>query len=151
MKILVINGPNINFLGIREKGIYGSENYDTLTGMIRDKAKELGVEVEIFQSNHEGAVIDKIQDAYYGGVDGIIINPGAFTHYSYAIRDALASIADIPKIEVHISNVHKREEFRHISVTVPVCSGQIVGLGLSGYLYALEAMVELCSRPSAKS
>ena len=93
MKILVMNGPNINFLGIREKGIYGTDNYETLVNMIENKAKELGVEVEVFQSNHEGAVIDKIQEAYYTDVDGIVINPGAFTHYSYAVRDALASVA----------------------------------------------------------
>lgn len=142
MKILVINGPNINFLGIREKGIYGTDNYDTLVAMINKKAEELGVEVEVFQSNHEGAIIDKIQEAYYNQVDGIVINPGAFTHYSYAVRDALASVAGIKKIEVHISNVHTREEFRHTSVTVPVCDGQVVGLGLNGYLYAMQALVD---------
>ncbi|MGN0480022.1 MAG: type II 3-dehydroquinate dehydratase [Lachnospiraceae bacterium] len=140
MKILVLNGPNINFLGIREKGIYGTADYATLVSMIEDKAKELGVEVEVFQSNYEGGIIDKIQETY-GKVDGIIINPGAFTHYSYAVRDALASV-EVPKIEVHISNVHKREEFRHTSVTAPVCTGQVVGLGLQGYLYALEAMAQ---------
>lgn len=141
MKILVLNGPNINFLGIREKGIYGTANYETLVSMIEEKAKSLGVEAEVFQSNYEGAIIDKIQEAYGNGTDGIIINPGAFTHYSYAVRDALASI-EIPKIEVHISNVHKREEFRHVSVTAPVCTGQVVGLGLKGYLFAMEALVE---------
>ncbi len=142
-KLLVINGPNINFIGIREKGVYGSDNYESLVKMIEDKAAELGVAVEVFQSNHEGAVIDKIQQAYYDKVDGIAINPGAWTHYSYAIRDALASVEAIPKIEVHISNVHKREEFRHISVTAPVCTGQVVGLGLKGYLYALEALASM--------
>lgn len=146
MKILVINGPNINFLGIREKGIYGNQDYAYLEKLINDKANELGVEVEVFQSNHEGAIIDKIQQAYYDKVDGIVINPGAFTHYSYAVRDALASVADIPKIEVHISNVHTREEFRHTSVTVPVCNGQVVGLGLKGYLYAMEAVVDLAMK-----
>lgn len=142
-KLLVINGPNINFIGIREKGVYGSDNYESLVKMIQDKAAQLGVEVEVFQSNHEGAVIDKIQQAYYDKVDGIAINPGAWTHYSYAIRDALASVEAIPKIEVHISNVHKREEFRHVSVTAPVCTGQVVGLGLNGYLYALEALANM--------
>ena len=142
-KILVINGPNINFLGIREKGIYGQDNYDTLVNMIEDKAKELGVEVEVFQNNSEGAIIDRIQKAYYEKVSGIVINPGAYTHYSIAIRDALGSIEDIPKIEVHISNVHRREEFRHTSVTVPVCNGQMVGLGLKGYLYAMEAVLDI--------
>ena len=144
-KLLVINGPNINFVGIREKGIYGSENYETLVSMIENKAKELGVEVEVFQNNSEGAVIDRIQQAYFENVDGIVINPGAFTHYSYAVRDALASVGAIPKIEVHISNVHKREEFRHVSVTAPVCTGQVVGLGLKGYLYAMEALVDMQS------
>ena len=143
MKILVINGPNINFLGIREKGIYGNQDYAYLEKLINDKANELGVEAEVFQSNHEGAIIDKIQQAYYDKVDGIVINPGAFTHYSYAVRDALASVADIPKIEVHISNVHTREEFRHTSVTVPVCNGQVVGLGLNGYLYAVQAIKDM--------
>lgn len=142
-KYLIINGPNINFVGIREKGIYGSDNYDKLIQMIKDKADELSVEVQIFQSNHEGAIIDRIQQAYYDKIDGIVINPGAYTHYSYAIRDALASIEAIPKIEVHISNVHKREEFRHISVTAPVCTGQVVGLGFKGYLYALEALTDM--------
>lgn len=142
-KLLVINGPNINFLGIREKGIYGSQNYDTLVSMINDKAKELGVEVEVFQSNSEGGIIDRIQKAYYENIDGIVINPGAYTHYSIAIRDALGSIKNIPKIEVHISNVHKREEFRHTSVTVPVCNGQVVGLGLKGYLYAMQAVLDI--------
>ncbi len=143
MKILVINGPNINFLGIREKGIYGNQDYAYLEKLINEKARELDTDVEIFQSNHEGAIIDRIQQAYYDKVDGIVINPGAFTHYSYAVRDALASVADIPKIEVHISNVHTREEFRHTSVTVPVCNGQVVGLGLNGYLYAMEALKDM--------
>lgn len=142
MKLLVINGPNINFLGIREKGIYGTENYETLVEMIQDKAKKMSIDVEVFQSNYEGAIIDKIQEAYQTGVNGIVINPGAFTHYSYAVRDALASVESIPKIEVHISNVHKREEFRHVSVTAPVCTGQVVGLGLKGYLYAMEALAQ---------
>ena len=142
-KILVINGPNINFLGIREKGIYGQDNYGTLVNMIEDKAKELGVEVEVFQNNSEGAIIARIQKAQYEKVSGIVINPGAYTHYSIAIRDALGSIEDIPKIEVHISNVHRREEFRHTSVTVPVCNGQVVGLGLKGYLYAMEAVLDI--------
>ncbi len=137
MKLLVINGPNLNFLGIREKGIYGTEDYEYLTELLRNKAKAEGHELEIFQSNYEGAVIDKIQEAYHTKVEGIIINPGAFTHYSYAVRDALASV-EIPKIEVHISNVHKREEFRHTSVTAPACTGQVVGLGLKGYLLAMD-------------
>ena len=137
MKILVINGPNINFLGIREKGIYGTENYESLVRGLEEKGRAEGHEVEVFQSNFEGAVIDRIQAAYSDGTEGIIINPGAFTHYSYAVRDALASV-ELPKIKVHISNVHKREEFRHVSVTAPVCTGQIVGLGLRGYALAMD-------------
>ena len=142
MKILVINGPNLNFLGIREKGIYGEETYDSLCARIQKKAEQLGVQVEIFQSNSEGGLIDRIQAAYTDGTEGIVINPGAYTHYSYALRDALASI-QMPKLEVHISNIHQREEFRHTSVTALACNGQIVGLGLQGYELALEAMENL--------
>ena len=142
MKVLVINGPNLNFLGIREPGIYGQQNYEGLCAQIEKKAADIGVDVDIFQSNHEGAIIDRIQAAYSDGTDGIIINPGAFTHYSYAIRDALASVG-LPKIEVHISNVHQREEFRHVSVTAPVCHGQIVGMGLYGYELASEAIAKI--------
>jgi 3-dehydroquinate dehydratase II len=137
MKILVLNGPNINFLGIREKGIYGNEDYNSLVAALEEKAKNEGHELEVYQSNYEGGLIDKIQEAYHNGPEGIIINPGAFTHYSYAVRDALGSV-EIPKIEVHISNVHKREEFRHLSVTAPVCTGQVVGLGLKGYALAMD-------------
>lgn len=144
MKILVMNGPNINFLGIREKGIYGTKDFNSLLKMLDNKAQETGIFIETYQSNCEGEIIDRIQKAYYDRVDGIIINPGAYTHYSYAIRDALASI-EVPMIEVHISNVHKREEFRHTSVTAPVCTGQIVGLGLQGYLLAVDAILELAA------
>lgn len=142
-KILVINGPNLNFLGIREKNIYGSENYDYLVKMIEDYAVEKGFAVECWQSNHEGAIIDRIQQAYYDGIDGLVINPGAYTHYSYAIRDALASVTTFPKIEIHISDVNSREEFRHISVTEPACDGQIVGRGLKGYLMAIDRILEV--------
>jgi 3-dehydroquinate dehydratase-2 len=142
MKLLVINGPNINFLGIREKSIYGKEDFGYLLSLISQKAQEEDMKIDTYQSNCEGEIIDRIQAAYRDGTQGIIINPGAYTHYSYAIRDALASL-DIPKIEVHISNVHKREEFRHISVTAPVCTGQIVGLGLQGYLLAVDAIKNL--------
>ncbi len=145
MKILVLNGPNLNFLGIREKSIYGQENYEFLCELIKKKAIELNIEVDIFQSNSEGGIIDKIQESFLGGIDGIIINPGAYTHYSYAIRDALASVT-VPKIEVHISNVHQREEFRHTSVTAPVCTAQMTGFGTKGYLYAMEAMIDLVGK-----
>lgn len=137
-KIRVINGPNINFTGIREKGVYGSLSYEDIIKNILNKAKELELECECFQSNHEGEIIDYIQKCYKDGVDAIVINPGAYTHYSYAIRDALSSVS-LPVIEVHMSNIHKREEFRHTSVTVPVCAGQICGLGAYGYELGLMA------------
>ena len=137
MKLLLLNGPNLNFLGIREKGVYGTEDYGYLVRMMKEKAEREGHELDIYQSNYEGGLIDKIQEAYYNGTEGIIINPGAFTHYSYALRDALSSV-EIPKVEVHISNVHKREEFRRTSVTAPVCDGQVVGLGLKGYALAMD-------------
>ena len=137
MKILIINGPNINFLGIREKGIYGTTDYDGLLKMIGEKGKECGCDIEVFQSNHEGAIIDRIQDAYFDKTEGIIINPGAYTHYSYAIRDALASVT-MPKVEIHISDITKREPFRQNSVTKEVCDIQIYGRGLDGYLDAVD-------------
>lgn len=141
MKILIINGPNLNFLGIREKNIYGTRDYDYLLNMIAEKGKETGCKIEVFQSNHEGAIIDRIQDAYYDKTEGIIINPGAFTHYSYAIHDALASIT-IPKVEIHISDITAREDFRKISVTAPACNKQIYGHGLEGYLEAVDYLLE---------
>ncbi len=137
MKILVINGPNLNFLGIREKSVYGTQDYNYLLDLIQKKAEEADCEIETYQSNHEGAIIDRIQQAYFDGTQGIVINPGAYTHYSYAIRDALASIT-VPKVEVHISNIQEREEFRKISVTAPVCDKQIFGQGLDGYLQAID-------------
>lgn len=141
MKILVINGPNINFLGIREKGIYGTQSYDDLLALIGQKGEEKGISIEVFQSNHEGAIIDRIQDAYFDETEGIVINPGAYTHYSYAIRDALASIS-LPKVEIHISDITKREEFRKISVTAPACNKQIYGHGLNGYLEAIDFILD---------
>lgn len=140
MKILVINGPNLNFLGIREKGIYGAADYNSLVQMIKKKGEETKSEITVFQSNHEGAIIDRIQEAYFDKTEGIVINPGAFTHYSYAIRDALASV-ELPKIEVHISDITKREEFRKISVTAQVCQKQIYGHGLEGYLEAIDYLI----------
>lgn len=141
MKILVINGPNINFLGIREKDVYGTNDYEGLLKMIAAKGEESNCHIEVFQSNHEGALIDRIQDSYFDGTEGIIINPGAYTHYSYAIRDALASIT-VPKVEVHISDITKREEFRKISLTKEVCDNQIYGQGLKGYLMAIDYLLE---------
>lgn len=141
MKLLVINGPNLNFLGIREKSVYGNQDYQYLLDLIADKAKKSGNEITVFQSNHEGAIIDRIQEAYFDGTEGIVINPGAYTHYSYAIRDALASIT-VPKVEIHISDITKREEFRKASVTAPVCDKQIYGQGLDGYLQAIDFILE---------
>lgn len=142
-KILVILGPNLNMVGIREKGIYGTETAESINKDIIKKAESLNVECEIFQSNHEGEIIDKIHSAY-GKIDGIIINAGALTHYSYALRDAIASVS-IPTIEVHMSNVHKREEFRHTSVISPVCEGVIAGFGKNVYMYALEELGAFCN------
>lgn len=142
MKVLVINGPNLNFLGIREKAVYGNEDYDYLLNMIAQKGSETGAAIEVFQSNHEGAIIDRIQDAYFDGTEGIVINPGAFTHYSYAIHDALASVS-MPKVEIHISDITKREAFRQISVTRPACDEQIYGQGLNGYLIAIDKVIEI--------
>ena len=135
-KIVVLNGPNINMLGIRETGVYGTAGYEDLCEMIRKKAEELQVAVEIKQSNSEGQLVDWIQ-ACHNNADGIVMNPGAYTHYSVAILDALKSV-NIPAVEVHISNIHRREEFRHHCVTAAGCTGQICGLGLRGYLLALE-------------
>ena len=137
-KYLVINGVNLNMLGVREPEIYGGDTLKDLEDRLVKKADKLGVSVDFFQSNFEGEIVGKIQTAL-GSYDGIIINPGAFTHYSYAIRDAFGSVK-LPVIEVHISNIHKREEFRHTSVIVPECIGQICGLGFKGYELALEAL-----------
>ncbi|NLJ58629.1 MAG: type II 3-dehydroquinate dehydratase [Tissierellia bacterium] len=138
MKIIVINGPNLNLLGIREKDIYGSNNYESLCRFIEEQAKILDVQVEIFQSNIEGEIINKIHSAY-GNADGIIINPAAYTHYSYAILDALKSV-NIKTVEVHLSNIYAREEFRNKSVIAPACIGQISGFGFLGYKFALESL-----------
>ena len=137
MNILIINGPNLNFLGIREKEIYGTQDYDYLLNLIAKKGEDCGCRIEVFQSNHEGAIIDRIQDAYFDDTEAIIINPGAYTHYSYAIHDALASIT-LPKVEIHISDITQREEFRRVSVTAPACDKQIYGHGLEGYLEAVD-------------
>ena len=142
MKIFVINGPNLNFLGIREKNIYGNQDYDYLIKMIEDHAAEKGIEVECFQSNHEGAIIDKIQEAYFNETDGIVINPGAYTHYSYAIHDALKSLEKPVKVEVHISDIQSREDFRKVSVTAPACDKQIYGKGLAGYIEAMDYITD---------
>ena len=133
MKIMVINGPNLNLLGIREKEIYGAKDFNQVIDYIKEEGKELGLEVNCFQSNIEGEIINFIHNAYFEKYDGIIINPGAYTHYSIAIYDALKGV-EIPTVEVHLSNIHKREEFRHKSVTAPACIGQISGFGEYGYI-----------------
>jgi 3-dehydroquinate dehydratase-2 len=141
-KILIINGPNLNLLGKRDPAVYGSETYVDLCGFIKIEAAKLGFsDSEIFQSNSEGALIDKIHEAD-GKFCGIILNAGAYTHYSYAIRDAIDAVK-LPVIEVHLSNVHSRDEFRHKSVIAPVCKGSIAGFGKISYAAALYAMKEL--------
>ena len=138
MKVLVLNGPNINFLGIREKNIYGTADYESLCSYIKENAERLNLDVDIMQSNIEGELINIIQGAY-GKYDYIVMNPGAYTHYSIALFDAIKSVS-IPTIEVHISNIHAREEFRKKSVTAPACIGQLCGFGIYGYVMALEAI-----------
>lgn len=138
-KILIINGPNLNLLGEREPGIYGDDTYEALCEKIMDKAENMEIKCEVFQSNHEGAIIDKLHAARIN-FDGVVLNAGAYTHYSIAIRDAIAAI-NIPVIEVHISNVFARDEFRKNSVIAPVCKGSISGFGLASYFLAMDALV----------
>jgi 3-dehydroquinate dehydratase-2 len=143
-QLLVLNGPNLNMLGTREPHIYGATTLPDIEAALRERATPHGIDVVFFQSNHEGALIDLIQQQHQQSV-GIIINPGAFTHYSYALRDALSAVS-VPIIEVHISNVYKREPFRHHSVIAPIATGQIAGLGWRGYLHALDWMIEHTAR-----
>ena len=141
MRILVLNGPNLNFLGIREPQIYGTTTYNDLLDMISEKAQELKLEVKFFQSNHEGALVDVIQEAYFDKMDAIVINPGAYTHTSIAILDALKSTG-IPTVEVHLSDPCQREEFRHISYVGLYAVKTIKGKGVNGYIEALEFLKE---------
>ena len=144
MKLLVINGPNINMLGVREQGIYGSETYEALVAWLSNVCEENEIEVSFFQSNHEGAIVDAIQQAL-GNVDGIVINPAAYTHTSIAILDAIKAV-NLPVVEVHISDIYKREPFRHHSYIRPACIGSFIGLGFAGYEKAvllLKAYLEV--------
>ena len=140
MKFLVINGPNLNMLGIREPDIYGSRTYDELVGMIREAAEELGVDVEFYQSNHEGDLVDKIEEAYFRHFDGIVINPAAYTHTSVALLDAVKAVM-IPTVEVHISDVDARDEFRKVSYIRQACIATISGRGFDGYVDAIKLLV----------
>lgn len=140
-KILVLLGPNLNLTGEREKGIYGTDTFESINEEIRHRAELFGLKCDIIQSNHEGVLIDEIHNARKN-YDGIVLNAGAYTHYSYAIRDAIAAVS-VPCIEVHMSNIHAREEFRHKSVIAPVCAGQIAGFGKKSYFLALEAISEM--------
>ena len=137
-KVLIIHGPNLNLLGEREPGVYGNQSFESVNNTIIESAEKMNAECEIFQSNHEGEIIDKLHAARLG-FDGIVINAGAYTHYSYAIRDAISAVK-IPCIEVHISNVFAREEFRANSVIAPVCLGSICGFGVESYILALQVL-----------
>ncbi len=139
-RFLILNGPNINFTGIREVRVYGAETYASILDYIRGEAERLGCEVEFYQSNHEGDLIDALQKAHTDGLDGVVFNPGGYTHTSVALHDAIASITP-PVIEVHFSNIQSREGYRHVSLTAPACRGQIAGLGKKGYVLAMEALM----------
>jgi 3-dehydroquinate dehydratase-2 len=140
MKILLVNGPNLNMLGTREPEKYGKVTLNDIEKALSIEAEKLGVDLETFQSNHEGEIIDKIQSSK-NGVDGIIINAGGYTHTSVSIRDAISAVG-IPTVEVHMTNIHSREEFRHVSLLSAVCIGQVVGFKQNSYLYALNGLVE---------
>ncbi len=141
MKIMVINGPNLNMVGIREKNIYGTMSFSDMIDYIEQEAKKRNVEVSCRQSNHEGDLVDWIQEAYFEKYDGIVINPGAYTHTSIALADAVKAIAPLPVIEVHISDINSREEFRHISYEAPYCLDQIKGHGIQGYIEAIDEII----------
>ena len=141
MKLLILNGPNLNMLGLREPQIYGSATYASLLDKIKSYASDKGIEVDCFQSNHEGALVDKIQEAYFNNVDGIVFNPGAYTHTSIALLDALNAV-QLPCVEVHISDVSAREDFRQKSYIRPACIASIIGHGLEGYIEAIDILLK---------
>ena len=137
MKLLIVNGPNLNMLGIRERHLYGDRDYEALCRCIREAAQRLGCEAELFQSNHEGAIVDRIQQAYSDGTEGIVINPAAYTHTSVAILDALKAV-QLPAVEVHLTDVSAREPFRHVSYAGMACQAHFIGMGFDGYVKAME-------------
>jgi len=145
MKILVLNGPNLNMLGTREPDKYGNDTLESIENFIKEEAKKHNAEVDFYQSNIEGEIVTKIQQAK-GVYDGIVINPAAYTHTSVAIRDALLAV-ELPAVEIHLSNIHKREEFRHTSLTAPACIGQITGFGKNSYKLGLIALVDYLNKP----
>jgi 3-dehydroquinate dehydratase-2 len=147
MKVVVIQGPNLNMLGLREQNIYGPMKLDDIHSQMQAFAEQNGVEIEFFQSNLEGEIVDRLQECL-GDADGIVINPAAYTHTSIAIRDAISAI-QIPTVEVHLSNIHQREEFRHVSLTAPVCAGQIVGFGPFGYHLAMLSVIQIMNEVHA--
>ena len=142
MKLLIVNGPNLNMLGIRERHLYGDRDYDALCRVIREAAARLGCEADIFQSNHEGAIVDRIQAAYSDGTDGIVINPAAYTHTSVAILDALKAV-QLPVVEVHLTDVDAREDFRRVSYAGMACQARFTGMGFDGYVKAMEYLCGL--------
>lgn len=146
MRVFVINGPNLNLLGVREPGVYGNDSLESIETELEHEAKALGIEPDFYQSNHEGDIVDTLHRAM-NEADGVILNAGALTHYSYALRDAIAAIK-IPVIEVHMSNIHAREEFRHTSVIAPVCVGSIAGFGKNSYMLALKAISDIIGKNS---
>ena len=143
-KILILNGPNLNMVGVREPGVYGNETLETICARVAEYAQSLGLEADFLQSNHEGVILDKIHSAK-AEYAGVVINAGAWTHYSYALRDAIAAVKPLPFVEVHMSNIHAREEFRHHSVISPVCVGQICGFGADSYLLGVQALSSIIS------
>ena len=148
MKILIMNGPNLNMTGVRKKNVYGAETLDDINKELKSYGESKGAQMYFYQSNHEGALIDAIHESK-DKFDGVVLNAGAYTHYSYAIHDAIKSVVTIPTVEVHLSNVHAREGFRHKSVTAPACIGQLCGFGEFGYILAIQALEDYKAKQKA--